>query len=117
MGFIQLNGADVSLQRVHRLILLLIEDADGAPSVGGRLGFVDGMTIGDERIVNLAKGGVATAQKVPERENSNIAINMDKPYPSFPSVSFFFLLVLRLKLSTLNTRDRIFLGNVGYHDT
>ena len=89
MGFIQLNGADVSLQRVHRLILLLIEDADGTPSVGGRLGFVDGMTIGDERIVDLAEGGVATAQKVPEGENSNIAINMDKPYPSFPSVSFF----------------------------
>ena len=91
MGFIQLNGADVSLQRVHRLILLLIEDADGAPSVGGRLGFVDGMTIGDERIVNLAEGGVATAQKVPERES--IAINMDKRKPSFPSVFFPFCLV------------------------
>lgn len=56
---------EVDLKGVHGLLLLLVEDADGAPGVGGSLGFVNGVAVVDEGIVGLpAHGAVAPAQVV-----------------------------------------------------
>ena len=64
MVFVQLNSTDVSLECVHRLILLLVKHSDGTPGVGVALGFVNGGAISNEGIMDFSDGGVAPAMQV-----------------------------------------------------
>ena len=61
---LELDGVDVGLEGVHVLVLLLVQDADGAPGVRVGLGLVVRVAVGDESVVNLADGGEAAAEQV-----------------------------------------------------
>lgn len=59
---VQLYGADVGLQRVHRLVLLLVQHSDGAPRVRVPLALLHRVAVRYERIVHFVQARVAPSQ-------------------------------------------------------
>lgn len=61
---VQLYGANVGLQRVHRLVLLLVKHSDRAPRVRVPLALLHRVAVRYERIVHLVQARVAPPQQV-----------------------------------------------------
>ena len=64
MVFIKLNCADVSLKSIHGLVLLLVKHSDGTPGVSVAFRLVDRGAIGNEGIMYLPDGSIASAMEV-----------------------------------------------------
>ena len=64
MVFIKLNCTDVSLKSIHGLVLLLVKHSDGTPGVSVAFRLVDRGAIGNEGIMYLPDGSIASAMEV-----------------------------------------------------
>ena len=72
---VELDCADVGLQGVHGLVLLLVKNSYGAPGVSVRLGLVHRVPVGNEGVVDLSNAGVTPAKEVERLAGLGFALN------------------------------------------